>query len=97
MRGNLKFNNDEHNGWIYFGEPPEINKEIIMQNINDHFMNNDLFISNTRTGSFQSTKQDVFDSIQNFLCVKDFSIWNSSFNRVIDFNKIGVLRCGIRT
>jgi len=39
-------------------------------------------------------KKQIADRIQPLIGVEDFSIWNWSFQKVIEINKIGVYRKG---
>ncbi len=94
MRANIEFAETSDYGWLYFGAQPEVNIEIVKQKINDHFEEENLHIAHTRNDSTATTKKTIIEDIKDILGVDDFSIWNSAFTRVIDFNKIGVLRCG---
>jgi hypothetical protein len=94
MRANIQFAETSNYGWEYFGAKPEVNIEKVKQKINDHFEEEALYVAHSRNDSMETTKKTVIDDIKGILGVEDFSIWNSSFTSVIDFNKIGVLRCG---
>ena len=80
--------------WIYFGAASEVNFDIVRQKINSHFTEQLLYISSTRQDSFQTNKENALENIKHILGVQDFVVWNSSFTKAIEFNKIGVLRCG---
>ncbi len=94
MRVNIRYPHTEDSGWLYFGAQPEVNNEIVLQNINSHFSDTDLYVAHNRKDSFKTTKGNIINDIKNILGAEDFSIWDTSFSHVIDFNKIGVLRCG---
>lgn len=80
--------------WIYYGIADEIDYSIVIKNINAHFSDALLYISSTRQESFETTKNNILKATKNILGYQDFVIWNQSFDRAIEFNKIGVLRCG---
>lgn len=80
--------------WIYFGATTEINKSIVQQRIDSHFSETILYIAHTRLGSFETEKNIILDKIKNILGYENFVVWNISFSKAIEFNKIGVLRYG---
>ena len=80
--------------WIYFGAATEVNKNIVQQKIDLHFSETNLYIAHTRLESFETEKTTILDKIKNILGYEDFVIWNISFSKAIEFNKIGVLRYG---
>jgi hypothetical protein len=94
MRANIQFAQTPDYGWVYFGAQPEVNIEIVKQKINDHFGEEVLYVAHSRNDSIETNKKAIIENIEGILGVDDFSIWNSSFTSVIEFNKIGVLRCG---
>lgn len=94
MRDNLEFDPTPDFGWLYFGAHPEVNMEIVNQKIFAHFSEDMLlFIAHNRIDSIQTNQLSVIEDIKDLLGRYDFSIGNTSFNRVINFDKIGVLRC----
>jgi hypothetical protein len=94
MRANIQFAVTPDYGWVHFGAQPEVNIEIVKQKINHYFEEESLYVAHSRNDSIATTKKTIIEDIRDILGVDDFSIWNSSFTSVIDFNKIGVLRCG---
>lgn len=80
--------------WIYFGVGNELNLELISKAIDRHFYEKILYVSWKRDESFECSKTEIINSIKPLLGIEDFTIWDNSFKSVIEFNKIGVLRCG---
>ncbi|MBK7292048.1 MAG: hypothetical protein KBF82_13320 [Chitinophagaceae bacterium] len=94
LKGKIKWPKVSDGEWIYFGAGNEIKNDIVIEKINSHFSEQLLYVSWTRQDSFQTNRKEVFENIKHILGVQDFVIWNSSFSKAIEFNKIGVLRCG---
>ncbi len=80
--------------WIYFGAGDELNIELVIITIDSSFSDEILNIALTRKGSFQTDKKLIKSSIINLLNASDFIIWDTSFSRAIEFNKIGIFRQG---
>ncbi len=69
-------------------------KEFIIKSIDEYFVDNTLYISWTRKESKEVRKENINDAIENILGVHDFSIWDTNFKKVMEFNKNGVMRFG---
>lgn len=80
--------------WIYIGEKNNLNKQILRDTINEYFDDTTLLIAVNRKDSIHINKIDVFERIEKIIGIQDFKIWDIKFNRVIEFNKIGVMRLG---
>ena len=94
MKTKVTWSKSSDTEWIYFGAEKEANKDIVLQQINCHFSETQLYISHRRNDSFEARKNIILDSIEKILGYENFVIWNTSFTKAIEFNKIGVLRCG---
>ena len=94
MKGEIYWPKLTDTEWIYFGSSDEINEELVSERINSHFSDSDLYVAWTRDKSFESTKQNIIERMGNILGSENFIVWNSAFTEAIEFNKIGVLRCG---
>ena len=94
MRANITIDESPHAGWVYFGAQPEVNLEFVQHTINQHFKEEILYIAHHRNDSTSTTGQNVLEEIKDIIGRDNFSIWNTTFTKVIDFNEIGVLRCG---
>ena len=85
----------ENGAWIYIGIGGEMRKQFIISSINEYFsVDNVLYVSWTRNGSKVVLKENIENSIDNILGVGDFSVWDTNFKKVIEFNKTGVMRFG---
>jgi ABC-type uncharacterized transport system involved in gliding motility auxiliary subunit len=80
--------------WVYFGSTDKINKELVINAINNHFADDILYVVFTRNESTRTTIENIKNAIDGFLGVQNFLIWDTDFKKAIEFNKIGTLRCG---
>ena len=88
--------NKSESEWIYF-DFEETNSENFIQEIIESFFESEiLFVSLTRNESFQTEKTNIISKTKEYLRTQDFSIWNQEFSKVLEFNKIGILRKGIK-
>jgi hypothetical protein len=77
--------------WIYLN-----NENSIQEIIESYFDSEILFVSFTRNESFQTEKTNILGKIKEYLKAQNFSIWNKEFSKVLQFNKIGIYRKGIK-
>ena len=94
MTSHIVWTKETETEWIYFGADKDVNLEKVSKIIDGHFSESILLVCWTRQGSFETNKDDILITTRNILGYHDFVIWNSSFDHAIEFNKIGVLRCG---
>lgn len=82
--------------WTYFGDGNEVNTDVVNDSINNHFTdgNTSIYVSTTRHQSFEAKKSDTIKLIEELLCKESFFIWDMNFKKVIEFNRIGVMRRG---
>lgn len=80
--------------WIYFGAAEEANLAKIAKEINNWFNNVQLYVSLTRNDSFLTDKSKFIENVNNIIGHKDFLVWDTDFQRCIEFNRIGVFRAG---
>jgi hypothetical protein len=80
--------------WVYIGTSDNLNE--IEKIIQDYFISDELYVALNRNESFSTNKEQIADKIQRLIGVESFSIWNLSFQKVIEINKIGVYRKGIK-
>ena len=84
---------DAESEWIHIGIN---NNAMTIENIiKDYFITDELFVALTRNKSFESDKETITYKIQPLIGIADFTIWDWSFQKVLEFNKIGVYRTGI--
>ena len=88
-------NNTVENGaWVFVGSGDDMRKEFIIRRIDEYFVDGTLYVSWTRNESKEVKKENIEYAIENILGVHDFSIWDTNFKKVIEFNKNGVMRFG---
>ena len=80
--------------WIHFGTGVEIDKRIIMREVNKHFNSSSFYLAMQRNDSVQLERESLENEILLLLDKKDFLIWNIDFTKAIEFNHCGILRCG---
>ncbi len=86
--------NSAESEWVYIGIKD--NMESITTIIQDFFITNQLYIVFARNASFETDKEFVFEKIEPLIGRVNFSVWDASFQNVIEFNIIGVYRTGRR-
>lgn len=80
--------------WEYFGAEQEADKEKAWTIIDKHFDDKHFYISLDRRNSVECDRENLDKEIDALLGNQNFIIWNKSFTKAIEFNKIGVLRRG---
>lgn len=80
--------------WTYFGRGSEVNRNIVNESIKNHFTENALYVCYTRPQSFEADKSNIMNLVKGLLGKEDFFVWDTKFTKVIEFNKIGVMRKG---
>lgn len=93
-RSKLIWPNDENFGWRYCGAHGEVKYDVVKQAVDNHFQDDELYICWNRQNSYPVEKPNVIEAIKGILGREDFFIWNTSFTKAIQFNKIGVFNCG---
>ena len=80
--------------WQYCGSHGEVKFDVVHNSINQHFHDSTFYIALSRNDSFETTSEKLFADINDLVGSVDFCIWNSLFDKVIVFNKIGVFMTG---
>ena len=80
--------------WMYCGSKGEVKFDIVLKHIRDHFIDSKLYVVLTRNDSFETSKENINKTVEQLIGSDDFLIWDFRFERVIEFNKIGVFRKG---
>lgn len=83
------------NEWIYCGVGDDMKEDIVSNAINQYFQDSILFYVSTRKESREINKQDIVERIKKDLPLYEIYIWNTTFKKAIEFNKIGVMRNGL--
>jgi len=82
--------------WIYVGARENI---LFLEKLINDFFDTDksLYIALGRNDSFGVEKENIVDKIIPLVSNNtDFTIWNLSFQKVIEYSKIDVCRMGIK-
>jgi hypothetical protein len=82
--------------WIHFGTEKEIKFDLLEKLIEEHLSGKDFLFIHGRTTSMQLKNEELIKTIRPFLGTDDFQLWNVTMDKVIRFNKIGVLHLGQR-
>lgn len=82
--------------WIHFGTEKEIKFDLLEKLIEENLSGKDLLFIHGRTTSMQLKNEDIIKTIRPFLGTDDFQLWTVTLDKVIRFNKIGVLHLGQR-
>lgn len=80
--------------WIPFGTGSEIRNDLITELINDFLSDDNLYFVYERQNSGAYKKSEIANVVKEFLGKESFQLWNSNLDRVICFNRIGVLQKG---
>ena len=75
--------------WEYFGSEQETDKVKAKLIVDKYFDEDDFYIVRHRRNSIHCSKANINNEIDSLLGTTDFIIWNKSFTRAIEFNKIG--------
>ncbi len=81
--------------WVYCRIGNDTKEDVIDKALNEYFQDSMLYFVSTRKESSQINKQDIIERIKKELGQNELVIWDINFKRVIEFNKIGVMRIGI--
>ena len=68
--------------WIFIGDQNQVKNNIVEENINKHFQENNFYVSFTRTNSFEAEKQNIIEKILGLLRFENFVIWDIQFKRL---------------
>jgi hypothetical protein len=82
--------------WIHFGTGREVKFDFIEKLINTFLIDDHLNLVCKRTDSGTFSKIEIMKKIGVLLGQDNFQLWNNTMDKVIAFNRIGVLRHGKR-
>lgn len=80
--------------WLHFGTGKEIDFDLIKSKISTHLQKRELLLVHQRTNSRRFNKDDFSKVVGPLLGTENFEIWNPEMTKVIQFNKIGVMKLG---
>jgi hypothetical protein len=84
----------DNNEWLYCGLSNDFNDGLVNTHLKEHFSDNSLYFILTRAGCYEFDLNDALLEIKGHINDHTFSIWNTSFTKVMQFNLIGVFRKG---
>jgi hypothetical protein len=88
----------DNNGseWKYLGIDENIDETDIKFIINEIFKTDNFNLIISRSESFNIDKNELITKVLNIFRSTDFTIWDSDFNKIVEYNKIGIYRIGIK-
>ncbi|MCO6176400.1 hypothetical protein NHF50_15225 [Flavobacterium sp. NRK F10] len=92
----LKQSPESESEWMYINFDNTDYENCIHEIIVRYFNSEILFVSINRNDSFQTDRMTTIAKIKTYLKTHNFSIWDKDFSKIIEFNKIGILRKGSR-
>ncbi|MFD2935459.1 hypothetical protein [Spirosoma flavum] len=84
------------NEWIYVGVDQDFDEGKITQSVYATFDTDDVYVVTDRHNSHRASLADAIKSVKEGLEKEGYLLWNLSFDRVVEFGRIGVLRKGKR-
>lgn len=78
------------NEWVYCSS----NVQAVKKFIYDHFTSTSVYVISTWQFSIETKLSEIEKALEELLEVKNFFFWNTTFDKVIEFNNIGVMRKG---
>ena len=94
LKSKVKWIKVTESEWIYRGSNGDVRLEIVSEHIKRHFVDSNFYVALNRNESFVSNSQTILTDIKKLVGMKDFLLWDFSFEKVIEFNHIGVFREG---
>jgi hypothetical protein len=82
------------NEWIYCGIGDDTKEDFINNMINEYFQDSVLYFVSNRKESGEINKRNILERIKKELGQNELFVWDVNFKKVIEFNKIGVMRNG---
>ncbi|WP_462221997.1 hypothetical protein [Ferruginibacter sp.] len=81
--------------WIYCGVGADIKTDVINKIINEYFEDSTLYFVTDRKESGQINKEDILQRINKEIEQKELFLWDINLKKIIEFNRIGVMRKGL--
>lgn len=81
--------------WIHFGTEQEVNVDLVNTVIQRHFKGEDTLLCVLgRNDSQEVNYENVHAVVSPLLGKVNFFLWNKYMKKVMEFNKVGILRQG---
>ncbi|MFD1145416.1 hypothetical protein ACFQ4C_30095 [Larkinella insperata] len=89
---------EQQNGeeWSYIGVDQDFNEEKVSQLVHSTFDTNEVYVVTGRHTSGSSSIANAIRVLKDRLPEGNYLLWNLTFERVIEFARIGVVRKGKR-
>jgi len=92
----IKWEMNGESEWIYLGTAEEFKEERVVELINSFFEEDELYLITDRNTSTLIKKKEATEKVKKLLTDHNPVLANSSFSKIMEFNKIGVVRKGQR-
>ncbi len=94
LRHKVTWEKHEGQEWVHFGTDEEIDFTKVKDFIQQYLDVQKLHLVHERTDSKTVSIKQLASRLSELLGKSDFLVWNNELTKVIEFNKIGVLRRG---
>ena len=82
--------------WIYVGAEEELDEAKITKLLNSFFEESELYLITDRHNSLLIQKEEAVTKVLEFINKHNPALANTDFSKIMEFNKIGVVRLGNR-
>ncbi len=82
---------------MYLGVGKEFREVEAVELVNSFFSENDIFFITDRHNSFMIGKSEAILKVKEYIAENDPVLANKDFSKMIEYNKIGVVRKGQRS
>ena len=92
----IKWERHGESEWMYIGAEEDFKEEKAVKLINTFFTESELYFITDRHNSFLIEKDDVIAKVKEYLTDYRTALANKDFSKIVEFDKIGILRKGQR-
>ncbi|MDB5223906.1 MAG: hypothetical protein JWN83_2573 [Chitinophagaceae bacterium] len=83
------------NDWVYCGVDKDFEDDKVFKFISDFFTEPEIFVVIDRNNSFETSPELSVDIIKKHLSNSEVILCNKEFTKMVEFNKIGVMKRGV--
>ncbi|MEM7020054.1 MAG: hypothetical protein AAF512_22280 [Pseudomonadota bacterium] len=94
MKSKISWDTSSSNEWAFVGEGSDFKDNKVSLLIDSYFSENELYLVVDRHNAYEILKGEATSKIKSNLHDKDIILSNKAFTRMIEFNHIGVAKCG---
>jgi hypothetical protein len=92
LKGKIDWQQLNGEEWFHFGQGSSIKINTVQKLISNHFENSEIyFVFDRKLSGLLIEKEHFFNSK---LGNENFHLWNKEFSKVIEFNRVGIMRLG---